>query len=304
MISATPGILQDTDPHAWREHRFGLPHARWAALAGRTFWITGGGTGYGQALATALAAARATVFVSGRRPDKLAETVEAAKILAGTGEHVIALPCDITDPAAIEAVAKAIAARGALFGIVNNAALPEPPHGAQPLLQTTTDEWHRLFATNLTGAWLVTRAAVPYMERSGTLRALFVTSEAGWAFTAGMGPYNVSKAALNSLGAGFATECAAAYPGLDVQMNVLVPGEAATEMNRGSAISPYAIVSMALALLSHPPSGPNGCFFHRDGRHLAFAYAAAYERSLFEPDATEGGFHRSAFSASLRRLWP
>ena len=76
--------------------------------------------------------------------------------------------------------------------------------------------------------------------------------------------------------------CAAANPQADVQVNVLVPGEAATEMNRGSSISPFALVSMALVLLSHPPAGPNGRFFHRDGRHLSFGYAGAYGRSLLD----------------------
>ena len=37
---------------------------------------------------------------------------------------------------------------------------------------------------------------------------------------------------------------------------------------------------MALALLSHPPGGPNGRFFHRDGRHLAFAHAQPWERPV------------------------
>lgn len=287
MTPGTPGMVPDRDPRAWRDHRFGLPQPRWDTLAGRAFWITGGGTGYGRALAAALAAARATVFVSGRRPDKLAETADAARSLAGDGDRVVPLPCDITDPAAVAAAAAAISSRGAaLAGVVNNAALAEPPQDGQPLLHMPPGEWQRLVATNLTGAWLVTRAAIPLMARGDTLRALFVTSEAGWAFTPGMGPYNVSKAALNSLGACFAAECAAAFPGLDVQLNVLDPGEAATEMNRGSAISPYAVAGMALALLSHPRGGPNGRFFHRDGRHLSFAYAEPYEHSLFEPGAT------------------
>jgi hypothetical protein len=37
---------------------------------------------------------------------------------------------------------------------------------------------------------------------------------------------------------------------------------------------------MALALLSHPPSGPNGRFFHRDGRHFTFAYAKPHPASI------------------------
>lgn len=109
---------------------------------------------------------------------------------------------------------------------------------------------------------------------------IFLSSEAGWASTPGFGPYNISKAAVNTLGASLAAECAMRFPAKDVQINVLVPGEARTEMNQGSTESPYSVVSMVLTLLSHPPGGPNGCFFHRDGRHLAFAYSPQFPRKL------------------------
>lgn len=283
MTFGTPGIVQDVDPAAWRQHRFGLPERRWAALAAKTFWITGAGTGYGRALTIALAAAGAQIVISGRRAEKLEETIDAAKRLSIVADRIFVLPCDITQPMDVAVAAASFGARGiALSGIVNNAALPLRPRGPQALLAIDPEEWRSLLATNVTGAWLVTRAALPNMVRSGGIRALFVTSEAGWASTAGMGPYNVSKAALNSLGMSFAEECATAYSSMDVQINVLVPGEAETEMNQGSKVSPFAIANMSLALLSHPRGGPNGCFFHCDGRHLSFGYSAAYRRGLFD----------------------
>jgi 3-oxoacyl-[acyl-carrier protein] reductase len=303
MTQGTSGILWDAEPRAWRSHRFGLPEPRWDGLAGKAFWITGAGTGFGRALAVALAAAEAAVFISGRRPQKLAETIGEAAALGVPSERIVAVPCDVTQPDQVDAAAAAIGARTPhLFGLVNNAALPPPPSGAQALLQTTPAQWNALIAANVTGGWLIARAGLPRMVTGGALRMLFVTSEAGWAFTPGVGPYNVSKAALNSLGGCFAQECAAAYPEVDVQINVLVPGEAATEMNQGSSISPYAIVSMALVLLSHPAGGPNGCFFHRDGRHLTFGYAAAHERSLLETPAATGG--RPVGRAMLEALRP
>ncbi len=76
------------------------------------------------------------------------------------------------------------------------------------------------------------------------------------------------------------SEYSASYPDMDIQMNILSPGEARTEMNTDSSDSPYKVVSMTLVLLSHRPGGPNGKYFHRDGRHLAFAFAEAYDRRL------------------------
>jgi NAD(P)-dependent dehydrogenase (short-subunit alcohol dehydrogenase family) len=120
------------------------------------------------------------------------------------------------------------------------------------------------------------------MVAGGEVRIVFITSEAGWAFTPGVGQYNISKAAINNLGASLAHECAARYPEADIQINILNPGEARTEMNQGSQRSPYTIVPMMLQLLSHPAGGPNGRFFHADGRHLSFTFAEAHDRPLSE----------------------
>lgn len=299
MATSTPDILQQLDPAAWRQHRFGLPVRRWQALAARCFWVTGAGTGFGRSIAVALAAAGAHVFLSGRRAEKLLECMEEMRRL-GISDGAVPLPLDITDADAVSAAAAAIKRQqGSLYGLVNAAALPQPSAGSWPLMDMRMSQWEQLLRTNVTGQWLVTRAALPMMTEGAAGRVLFLTSEAGWAFTPGFGAYNLAKSALNNLGASFAAEVAARHPAADIQINVLVPGEARTEMNRGSSDSPYAVACMTLALLSHPPGGPNGCFFHRDGRHLAFAYAAPYAQSLFDAD-------ESASASNLRRraFWP
>jgi 3-oxoacyl-[acyl-carrier protein] reductase len=283
MPDTTPGIRQHLDPAGWREHRFGLKPARWTALAGRCFWIAGAGTGFGRSLAVALAAAGARVVLSGRRNEMLLETIAELRGLGVPTADAIPLVLDITDAGAVAAAAAEIEHRGGrLDGLICSAALPQAGDGPYPLLTMPPERWDSLLRTNVTGSWLVTRAALPLMAKNGTVRVIYLTSEAGWAFTPGFGAYNVTKSALNNLGASFAAECETRYPEADVQINVLVPGEARTEMNQGSMDSPYAIVSMALALLSHPPGGPNGHFFHRDGRHLSFGYRAAYQRSLLD----------------------
>ncbi len=279
-LSATQGILQEADPRKWREHLFGLPEERWSVLAGKSFWITGAGTGYGRSMSVALAAAGAQVFLTGRRLTQLESTLTEARSYGIDTSTCHTFPTDITDTIQVEKTSNEIRKRcTALYGLVNNAALPPPPH-RYPLMDMTLDEWNRLLSTNVTGQWLVCRAILPHMVKGGSFRVLFVTSEAGWAFTPGIGAYNVTKAAINNLGGSFAAECADRYPNCDAQVNVLVPGEANTEMNQGSKESPYSVVSMALTLLSHPSTGPNGKFFHRDGRHLAFGYASPYEDTL------------------------
>jgi NAD(P)-dependent dehydrogenase (short-subunit alcohol dehydrogenase family) len=274
----------DPDPSRWREHRFGLPADRWQALAGQAFWIIGAGSGYGRSLAVALAAAGAHVFLGGRTREKLEGTLAACRELDIDTGACHSIPVDITDEASLQEAAAAIGRLGVtLTGWVHCAAMPLLPAGPTPLADLPSSTWRQLFDTNVTGAWLAWKAACPLLASSQLWRGLLFSSAAGWSATPGYGPYNITKAALNNLGMSLAAEAARAHSGRDIQINVIDPGEARTEMNQGSTRSPYAVVAMSLALLSHPAGGPNGRFFHRNGRHLAFANAAPFPSDLLTP---------------------
>jgi len=279
MIS-TPALI-DAPVELWKEHRFGLPESRWSALKGKRFWITGAGTGYGRAIACSLAAAGAHVVLSGRRLFKLEETVEDMGRLGVDRASAFCLPVDLSDEKEIITACGELGARGICFdGIIHSAALPSKPGCRYPLLDNSSEDWGRIMNVNVRAPWLLTRAALQSLFRSTVARILLITSEAGWAGTSGVGLYNISKAALNSLGQSMACEFAECFPRMEIQINVLSPGEAFTEMNQGSNVSPYAISSMTLALMSHPEGGPNGCYFHRDGRHLSFGHAKPFEKPL------------------------
>ena len=266
--------LQAADPRQWQQHRFGLGPERWERLRGRSFWITGAGTGLGQALSVALGLAGSRVILSGRREARLQETIEQAASLGADRQGFLIQPLDLLDTDAILAACAAVTqACGRIDGLVHCAALA--PSGHRPLLEASPASWELLHKTNVEAAWLLSRTLLPQMLQ-GPIRILLLSSEAGWSSTAGYGLYNLSKAAVNSLGHCLASEAASAWPQEDIQINVLVPGQFHSQMNTGSQDSPFAPVSMALILLSHPPGGPNGRFFHRDGRHLGFCDTPAY----------------------------
>ena len=280
-MTATPGLLEYCDPHAWSVHHFGLPAPRWNALAGKAVWVTGAGTGFGAAIATALAAAGGHPILTGRRREKLEDAREAMRIFGVDPAAAMVLPCDVRDEMQLASATSEIARRfEALFGLVICAALPQVGPTPRPLADSSLESWRAMLDTNVTAPWLTARAALPLMLGARQVRMVLLTSEAGWAATPGFGPYNISKAALNALGMSIAAETAAQNSAADVQINVLNPGEARSEMNRGSTVSPYTAVAMTLALLSHPLGGPNGYFFARDGRHLEFAYAKAWGKPL------------------------
>jgi 3-oxoacyl-[acyl-carrier protein] reductase len=281
MSDFTPGVLQNLDPQDWNRHYYGLSPARWQRLRDRSYWVTGAGTGFGRALSVALASAGAQVFLSGRRREKLCESLDEMRSydIEVTRSHV--LPLDLTDSGQIVEAGKCLERHcSSLHGLINNAAIPQLLSSRWPLQEGSREFWNNIFALNVTAPWEVSKVALPHMVKGGEIRILFVTSSAGWGFAQGFGHYNVTKAALNSLGTNMAEECAVRYPDLDVQINIVDPGEARTEMNQGSSTSPYTLASMALILLSHPKGGPNGKFFHRDGRHLQFGYSQPYDKPL------------------------
>ncbi|MFC1829959.1 SDR family NAD(P)-dependent oxidoreductase [Thermodesulfobacteriota bacterium] len=274
-------VLTDAAPEQWRQHKFGLSEKKWQKLYGRSYWVTGAGTGYGHAITSALAAAGSQVFLTGRRIEMLNESLKKMNALGiDTGKcHLI--PADLTQEEDIHLACSKVTKRcEKLDGIVHNAAIPSKPGSRYPLHDDPVEYWDKIMATNVKAPWLLTRTIYPHMSKRGSIRIIFMTSEAGWASTPGFGMYNISKAAINSLGHSMAMEFAKRYPDDDIQINIVQPGEARTEMNQGSSTSPYAVVSMVLLLLIQPKGSANGRFFDRNGRHLQFCRTWPYEHPL------------------------
>ena len=122
--------------------------------------VTGGGTGIGKAITSALSAAGWTVVIAGRRQEVLDEA--AASIAAATGGEVVGLTADVGDPNSVRALFDAVSARfGRLDLLVNNAGVS---NAAVPLEEISFDEWNRVVAANLTGAFLCTQQAFRIMK--------------------------------------------------------------------------------------------------------------------------------------------
>ena len=130
-------------------------------LAGKVGIVTGGGSGIGKAVALAFAREGARVTVTGRRQEKLAETL--AEIRAHGGEG-LAVDCDVSKAADTQRVAEETEkAFGRTDVLVNNA-------GALSVstIETISEEdWDRVIATNLKGPFLMSCAVLPQMKRAG-----------------------------------------------------------------------------------------------------------------------------------------
>ncbi len=162
-------------------------------------WITGGGSGIGRALALEFAREGASVAVSGRRAEKLTETVRE---IEGLGARAIAIPCNVTDESSItEAVRHVVEAFGAIDVVVANAGFSVM--GRIEGLDLTY--WKRQFDVNLFGLINTVRAALPELRRRRG-RVVLIGSVAAFLVPPKGAVYSASKAAVRMVGEALSQE--------------------------------------------------------------------------------------------------
>ncbi|MGZ4873492.1 MAG: SDR family oxidoreductase [Candidatus Angelobacter sp.] len=153
---------------------------------GKVVVITGGGSGIGLAMARIFAASGYSVVITGREAKRLQE---AAEELSSRQAKVGGIACDVRDPASVEKLFQEIGKRHSTIDVlINNAGVA---HALAPVDQLPVEIWKDVIDTNLTGTFLVTRAALPLMRAGGTI--VNNLSVAALQPFAGMSAYNASK---------------------------------------------------------------------------------------------------------------
>lgn len=186
------------------------------SLVGRVALVTGAGVGIGRAIALALAEAEAAVGVHCHRSQAAADAV--VKSIRDRGGQAWRLTADlaVADQAA-ELVPQLIRESSRLDILVNNAgSIVERTRVEDCSLEL----WQRVIDTNLTGTFLVTRSAIPFLRESGNgavVNNLSLSVQTGGAN--GAGPYAAVKGALQVMTRTLARELAP-----DVRVNAIMPG--------------------------------------------------------------------------------
>jgi 3-oxoacyl-[acyl-carrier protein] reductase len=191
------------------------PSTRFALVTG-----AGSPTGIGYATAARLAAAghRVALVATGERIHDRAEELRAA------GADALGCICDLTDPAAVDAL---VAGLGGVDLVVNNAgmAVAGVIDEQVDLASMSLDLWNRVLARNLTTAFLVSRACLPAMTAAGFGRIVNVSSTTGAvAGVAGDSAYSAAKAAMLGMTRSLSLEVATR----GVTVNAVAPGWIAT----------------------------------------------------------------------------
>ncbi|MGD9864393.1 MAG: 3-oxoacyl-[acyl-carrier-protein] reductase [Pseudodonghicola sp.] len=186
-------------------------------LTGKTALITGASGGIGGAIARALHAAGATVGLSGTREAPLRELADEL------GERVVVLPCNLSDPVAVEALPKqAIEAMGSVDILVNNAGITRD----NLFMRMSDDEWQSVLDVNLTAAMKLSKGVLRGMMKARWGRIVNITSIVGTTGNPGQGNYAAAKAGLVGMSKSLAYEVASR----GITVNAVAPGFIATAM--------------------------------------------------------------------------
>jgi NADP-dependent 3-hydroxy acid dehydrogenase YdfG len=205
-------------------------------LRGKVAWVTGAGTGIGEAAALALAREGAAVVLTGRRKEPL-ESVAARIAEEGGKAHV--RPADVANAAAVQRVAGSVRAeQGRLDILVNNAGLNVPDRSWQRL---GSDAIAAVISANLTGAFYVVHAALPLMRAQQDGVMIHTASWAGRHIGPVSGPaYTAAKHGMVAMSHTINLEEGAN----GIRSCVVCPGEVATPILRNRPV-PESAETMA-----------------------------------------------------------
>jgi NADP-dependent 3-hydroxy acid dehydrogenase YdfG len=205
-------------------------------LRGKVAWVTGAGTGIGEAAALALAREGVAVVLTGRRTEPL-ESVAAR--IGEEGGKAFVRPADVASAAAVQRVAGGIGAeQGRLDILVNNAGLNVPDRSWQRL---GPEGIEAVISANLTGAFYVVHAALPLMRAQKDGVMIHTASWAGRHIGPVSGPaYTAAKHGMVAMSHTINLEEGAS----GIRSCVVCPGEVATPILRNRPV-PESVETMA-----------------------------------------------------------
>jgi NAD(P)-dependent dehydrogenase (short-subunit alcohol dehydrogenase family) len=190
------------------------------SLAGKSAVVTGAGNGIGRAISLAFAEAGAAVACI----DLDVQAAEAtAAVAANNGCQALPVYCDVSNEAEVEAAAKTVLGKFPTVHILVNGAASYDPNGT--VLDLTLSDWNRVFAINVGGAFLMSRAILPAMIAAGGGSIILIASQLGSVAAARRAAYCSTKGALIQLAKAMATDHAAQK----IRVNALSPGAVETE---------------------------------------------------------------------------
>jgi 2-deoxy-D-gluconate 3-dehydrogenase len=231
-------------------------------LEGKVAIVTGGNGGIGLGMARGLAGAGARIVIAARDAPKSRAAVEE---LASRGTEAHGVPTDVTDERAVGRLIDATVERfGRLDVLVNNAGI----NIRKPVHELALDEWRRVLDTNLTSAFLCSKAAYPAFKKAGGGKIINIGSMMS-IFGASFAPvYSASKGGIVQL----TKSSAVAWAKDNIQVNAVLPGWIDTDLTRNAR---KEVAGLNENILRRTPAGRWGVIDDMAGVAVFLASAAS-----------------------------
>lgn len=195
-------------------------------LSERVIVVTGAAGGIGSAVVRALLSDGASVVAADVSQTSLSVLVQDLETV-GHSKRLLDVETDVSDSEACARLIEETVARfGRIDGLVNNAALGmglvrmDHMSNLVGIEELDPHIWDRFLRVNLSGAWYMTRFAIPHMKARGFGRIINVSTSFFTMLRAGFHPYGPAKAGMEAMSAAHAAE----FTGTGVTVNVVVPG--------------------------------------------------------------------------------
>ncbi len=188
-------------------------------LQGRTALVTGGNSGIGEAMATALGLAGARLILAARRADALAASAER---LHAQGIEVFTLPCDLADIAATQEAAQRALGMGAIDILVNAAGVNQ----REAFGSVSPATWQTQINLHLSAPFFLTQALAPAMAQRGRGRIINIASLQSYRAFANSAPYGAGKGGIVQLTKAIAQE----WSPKGITCNAIGPGFFPTQL--------------------------------------------------------------------------
>ena len=242
-------------------------------LKGKVAVVTGGNGGIGLGMARGLANAGARVVVAARNRDKSAAAVREL------GSDTLAIAVDVTDERSVDALmADTMSQCERIDILVNNAGI----NIRKPAHELPLREWQQVIDTNLTSAFVCSRAAYPHMKRAGGGKIINVGSMLS-IFGASFAPaYGASKGGIVQL----TKSLAVAWAADNIQVNAVLPGWIDTDLTRQARTQ---LPGLNERVLARSPAGRWGTIDDFAGI-AAFLASAASDFITGTAIAVDGGY--------------
>jgi 2-dehydro-3-deoxy-D-gluconate 5-dehydrogenase len=211
-------------------------------LKGRVAIVTGGNGGIGLGMARGLAGAGAQVVIAARNASK---SRTAVRDLAARGGEALAVETDVADERSVARLVETTRERwGRLDILINNAGI----NIRKPVHELALDEWRRVLDTNLTSAYLCSKAAYPAFKAAGGGKIVNIGSMMSL-FGASFAPaYGASKGGIVQL----TRSMAVAWARDNIQVNAVLPGWIDTELTQNAR---REVAGLHESVLRRTPAG-------------------------------------------------